>query len=369
MDKVLTSTPTATDLDYQDHILQLVSRTFALTIPQLPDGLCRVVGNAYLLCRIADTIEDDSGLPESRKRGFAEQFIQVVAGTAGAEKFARELAPLLTTSTSEAEHDLIHNTAAVIRITHSCNASQRRAMERCVRIMAKGMADYQEMETLDGLRDLPAMDRYCYYVAGVVGEMLTDLYCDHDEAIAGQRDVLMPLAVSFGQGLQMTNILKDIWADRARGACWLPQDVFRLQGFDLADLRPGNDDPAFLAGMGTLIGIARQHLHDALRYTLMIPKHQRGIRLFCLWALGMAVLTLRRIDTHRNFSEGGQVKISRRSVKATVALTRLCVNSDKLLRMLFYITARRLPETDIRETLGQLSTGTDRHSWDDGTGI
>ncbi len=362
MNKPSTTTPTTADLAYQTHILQLVSRTFALTIPQLPDALCRVVGNAYLLCRIADTIEDDSGLLEAQKRRFAEQFIEVVAGTAAAEDFALALAPLLTDSTSDAEHDLIRNTASVIRITHSCNTNQRRAMERCVRIMAKGMADYQELETLDGLKDLPAMDRYCYYVAGVVGEMLTDLYCDYDAEINRHRQELMPLAVSFGQGLQMTNILKDIWDDRARGACWLPQDVFRLQGFDLANLRPGNHDPAFMAGMGILIGIARQHLQDALHYTLMIPARQRGIRLFCLWALGMAVLTLRKVDANKGFSEGSQVKISRRSVKATVALTRACAGSDKLLRMLFYVTARRLPETRIRERLGQLSTGADIHS-------
>jgi len=362
MNKPLTTTPEAADLEYQSHILQLVSRTFALTIPQLPEAMCRVVGNAYLLCRIADTIEDDSGLEEVDKRKFAEQFIQVVAGTAEPETFAQTLAPLLTHSTSDAEHDLIRHTPSVIRVSHSFNLNQRKALERCIRIMAKGMADYQELETLDGLENLSAMDRYCYYVAGVVGEMLTELYCDYDEAINRQREQLMPLAVSFGQGLQMTNILKDIWDDRARGACWLPQDVFSRQGFDLSGLHPGNDDPGFGAGMGILIGVARQHLQDALRYTLMIPARQRGIRLFCLWALGMAILTLRKIDAHRDFSEGSQVKISRRSVKATVALTRACVSSDKLLRLLFYITSRRLPETRIRETLGQLSTGTETHS-------
>ena len=47
------------DAAYQDEILQYVSRTFALTIPQLPESLCKVVSNAYLLCRIADTIEDE----------------------------------------------------------------------------------------------------------------------------------------------------------------------------------------------------------------------------------------------------------------------------------------------------------------------
>ena len=58
-----TQTPlNETDEAYQDHILQYVSRTFALTIPQLPAELRRVVSNAYLLCRIADTVEDDNAV-------------------------------------------------------------------------------------------------------------------------------------------------------------------------------------------------------------------------------------------------------------------------------------------------------------------
>ena len=44
------------DEQFQENILQGVSRTFALTIPVLPQPLARVVSNAYLLCRIADTI-------------------------------------------------------------------------------------------------------------------------------------------------------------------------------------------------------------------------------------------------------------------------------------------------------------------------
>jgi len=36
-----------------EHLLAGVSSPFALTIPQLPDGLRETVTNAYLLCRIA----------------------------------------------------------------------------------------------------------------------------------------------------------------------------------------------------------------------------------------------------------------------------------------------------------------------------
>src|SRR5205823_2905984 len=50
------------DDDFQSAMLEGVSRTFALTIPQLPSGLSRVVSNAYLLCRIVDTIEDEPSL-------------------------------------------------------------------------------------------------------------------------------------------------------------------------------------------------------------------------------------------------------------------------------------------------------------------
>ena len=174
------------DNSYQHTILQDVSRTFALTIPQLPDPLSHVVGNAYLLCRIADTIEDDKHMQADIKREFAEMFTEVVAGQCDVDKFSKSLFPLLSSEASEAEHNLIANTAPVIRITHSFNQRQRAALQRCVSIMAEGMVRYQDTETLDGVNNLEDMGQYCYYVAGVVGEMLTELFCDYSEEIDQQ---------------------------------------------------------------------------------------------------------------------------------------------------------------------------------------
>ena len=119
----------------------------------------------------------------------------------------------------------------------------------------------------------------------------------------------------------MTNILKDIWEDRSRGACWLPRSVFLAAGFDLRSLSPGQADPGFVEGLNRLIAIAGQHLANALRYILLIPAHETGIRRFCLWSLGMAVLTLRRTYTTPAFGSGQEVKISRRAVKAVVVTT------------------------------------------------
>jgi len=342
-----------TDEAYQEHILQGVSRTFALTIPQLPEPLHKAVSNAYLLCRIADTIEDDNALTPEQTRNYSHLFSKVVTGDISAETFSDSLYPLLSNQTIEAEHDLIKHTPTVIRITHSFNKNQRHALESCVRIMAKGMADYQDSETLEGLKSLKDMDEYCYYVAGIVGEMLTELFCDYSEEINIHREEMMRLAVSFGQGLQMTNILKDIWDDRKRGTCWLPRDIFINEGFNLTDLQDGCQNERFHRGLGKLIAIACDHLRDALTYTLMIPPQETGIRRFCLWALGMAVLTLNKINKHRDFKNGNQVKISRRAVKVNIMFTNLFVRQDRILRLLFDLTSRNLPITDIREKLAR----------------
>ena len=334
---------TGVDLAYQTRILQGVSRTFALTIPQLPAGLRDVVGNAYLLCRITDTIEDEPALSAAQKQALAAQFVEVVAGRAAPEPFARELGAGLSASSTASEHDLVANAARVVRITNTFEPAQREALSRCVRTMASGMAEFQLQASLAGLDDRPHLDRYCYHVAGVVGELLTELFCGYSAEINARRDELLKLSVSFGQGLQMTNILKDVWDDHRRGVCWLPRDVFRDAGFDLHTLAAGRHDPRFAAGLFTLIGIARGHLANALRYTQCIPARETGIRRYCLWALGMAVLTLRRIHAAPAFRSGDEVKISRRSVRAVATVSSALARSNLALSLLFRALTRRLP--------------------------
>ena len=137
------------DLAYQRDILPKVSRTFALTIPQLPDPLSEAIGNAYLLCRIADTVEDEPALSAQDKQAFLERFIEVVEGRAPAPAFAGELSPRLSTATIDAERELVTNTPKVIRVTHRLRPVQREALERCVRIMSLGMAEFQRNATPD----------------------------------------------------------------------------------------------------------------------------------------------------------------------------------------------------------------------------
>lgn len=332
-----------TDEDFQAHLLAGVSRTFALTIPQLPQPIHSIIANGYLLCRIVDTIEDEATLDRSTKRHFCERFVAVVQGNQDAEAFARDFSACLSDRTPASEQELIRVSARVIAITHRFAPADQKALARCVKIMSHGMADFQDQDLSAGLATLEDMNRYCYYVAGVVGEMLTEVFCNHVPSIAKHRDRMLKLAVSFGQGLQMTNILKDIWDDLERGVCWLPRDVFAAYGYDLRELRPGHTSPAFVAGLHELVAIAHGHLRNALEYTLLLPRGETGLRDFCLWALGMAILTLRKIHRHPYFDRSSEVKIKRTSVKATVLATRLCHRHDTWLKLLFHIASLGLP--------------------------
>jgi len=344
-----TKTAQADDRQFQADILPGVSRTFALTIPTLPPRLTLVVTNAYLLCRIADTIEDDPLLDIERKEASLGRFLAVVEGRDDATDFSASVAPLLAADIPPAESELMRNIPRVIAVTHSFSDAERRILARCVNVMCVDMPRFQRNSSRTGLRDLPEFDAYCYAVAGVVGELLTDLFCIHCPELEPSRAEMRKLAVSFGQGLQMTNILKDVWDDYERGACWLPRSVFEGGDGDGGGESPLDDLPAshrgesFQRGLGTLLSIANGHLRNALEFTCRIPPREKGIRRFCLWALGMAVLTVGKIERNRLFADSSEVKISRRAVRATILATNLLVSNNRGLRLLFRLAARRLP--------------------------
>jgi farnesyl-diphosphate farnesyltransferase len=331
------------DEEYQNRILPHVSRTFALTIPQLPAALRTSVTNAYLLCRIADTIEDETSPSAAATLVLLQRFVAIVCGGEPASLLVQDLASQLSTQTLPAERDLILNMERIVAVTRRLEDKQRAAIRRCVEIMCDGMHQFQQTASVRGLARASDLDDYCYYVAGVVGQMLTELFCAYSTEIRERRTALDDLAVSFAQGLQMTNILKDVWEDRARGACWLPQEVFTPYGVELGQLSAEHSDGRFGCGMLELVGVAHDHLRNALAYTLVIPGHEAGIRRFCLWAIGLAILTLRRIARNPDFTRGGEVKVSHSAVALTQLLTNLSVRNDWMLRRLFALAAAGVP--------------------------
>ena len=120
----------SSDQAYQDQILPHVSRTFALTIPQLPAALSVPVTSAYLLCRIADTIEDEPALTPPETLDFLQRFSAIVAGRGDPQALARDLKQRLTDRTLATERDLVANMDRVTRVTAGLSPPQRAAHRR-----------------------------------------------------------------------------------------------------------------------------------------------------------------------------------------------------------------------------------------------
>jgi farnesyl-diphosphate farnesyltransferase len=335
--------PAADAVRFQQRLLPMVSRTFALTIPQLPGALSSVVANAYLWCRIADTVEDEPSLDALSKQALHESLVGVIDGSVDAQAWAQRTSALLSEATSSAERELVAGTDLVAALTSTFSARQVGAIRMCVKKMCRGMTYFELQDGRRGLETAADLDYYCYSVAGVVGEMLTTLFCDYSPDIAARRKEMTQLAASFGQGLQMTNILKDIWEDLDAGRCWLPREVFSQSGYNLNDLSPTVNRDAFNSAMREMVGIAHGHLRNALNYALFIPKYESGIRRFCLWSLGLSVLTLQRITRSSDFASAAEVKVSRFAVGATVASTNLMAHHNLPVRVMFELVAHRLP--------------------------
>src|SRR5215203_6271569 len=75
-------------------ILPPVSRTFALSIRVLPGTLGRAVRTAYLLCRIADTIEDEPRMPAADKALLFDELLRCFDDRDAAEAVGERLGAL-----------------------------------------------------------------------------------------------------------------------------------------------------------------------------------------------------------------------------------------------------------------------------------
>ena len=312
----------AHDLAYQKTILRSVSRTFALTIPLLPPAIEKVVGNTYLLCRIVDTIEDAANLSASKKQDLSKLFLDCVLGRLAAQDFVDACLLALRDYGNLDELDLIAHTPTVLRILHTCAKEDQAAVSRCVSIMSDGMTYFHGKQTRAGLQDLQEFEKYCYVVAGVVGELLTTVFSNHSTAFSKNFQGKEQLAIAFGQALQMTNILKDSPEDKARGVSWKPADM----------------------NQADLLQIAYEKLQDSLQYILLIPKQDSGIRRFCFLAFGLAVMTLSKIAQRTEFNHQNEVKLSRKTVMAFYAFTGLAVHSDLLMKVFFQCSSKALRE-------------------------
>ncbi len=314
-------------LRFCHEILGEVSRTFALTIPQLPSRLRDEVCVAYLLCRVADTIEDHETL-DGRTRSRLFRLLRTLLANPMDREAWRRFRTLWPGVTHSGEDRLVAHLPLVLQSFLALPGRTRTHIRNCVGEMMFGMARFARPGTARDpnfvCRDLDQLENYCHYVAATVGGLLTRLF---HHVFSGETSAppseILERGRRFGLALQMTNVLKDHRRDLGRGVSFLPPGVLERDGSEWR-LTP--------AGLRSYLARVLAHLDEAHRYVLWIPSAQRGVRLFSLWALHLALRTLLLAAR-----PGAAVlpKVSREELARIIARAEEAVADDAALERLY----------------------------------
>jgi farnesyl-diphosphate farnesyltransferase len=343
-------------------ILRGTSRSFYLTLRVAPGAVRKQLGVAYLFCRAADTIADTALLPAARRRELLCLYRKQFAGESPDPEFAASLARELTGARAISEERLLlGGLEACFAAYRAFSVSDRALVRRLVATLTLGMEmdlecfpparERAEEGRSEAREDLPlpaplpdeaALDRYCYHVAGCVGEFWTDLAASHLRALSGwDLEPMRARGIRFGKGLQMTNVLRDLPRDLRQGRCYLPGTLLAGEGVEPAELRGGGSPDAplparLLPVLDKLLDVTLGHYRAAWEYTLSIPRRAPRLRLACAWPLLIGLETLELLRTRRkDLLRGALIKVERRRVGQLLRLSTLRVFSDRALGGLY----------------------------------
>ena len=291
--------------------LQGVSRTYAILVPMLPDALGDAVGVAYLLMRMVDTLEDDPRLSTGERLRY---FTLVEAALGGSEAAAAALAQPL--GDTDDERALMRDAAQVMSRVQALEPEYHAAVATCAQAMTGGVRRLIARSAERGLaypavRNMAELREYCYYVAGVVGEMLCTMMAHFLRWPELRR--LRDQAVELGIGLQLVNILKDAGKDSVQGRRYLP----------LAEGGESAQAEVYTAVLHT----ARQSLQKGVDYVLALPASARELRSFCGLPIAWAAMTLARAECTADAA-----KIGRADIRDSITRFGELVGDDQALR-------------------------------------
>jgi farnesyl-diphosphate farnesyltransferase len=296
-----------------DDLLMKTSRTFALAIPLLPEPTRREVAVAYLLFRIADTFEDATDWPRATRMAALHDFAALAQLPSAAREVRARVLVSKWLQVKPVQHEgyleLLGETAAVLRELDSMPEGMQRILVRHSVRTAEGMATVVDRADARGalrLRSVKDLTDYCYIVAGIVGELLTEVFLFDTPALSGERAELERQMVAFGEGLQLVNILKDESSDAEDGRVYLPPGVSRDE----------------------VIALARRDLEAANRYVQALQRGQapRGYLAFCGLSLVLAFASLDRLE-----AAGPGAKVSRDEVARLFGLLQARLDAGEQL--------------------------------------
>ncbi len=228
------------------------------------------VGLCYLLCRLLDTIED-AEWPNFADQDLAfRRFDRFIGDASFSAQAVREWAQSFPPGVVEGEFLLLADSEKIFADFHRLPPELTASLGRLVLSMSGGMRYFMERKARTGrlvLEGTADVNRYCFFVAGVVGEMLA--VC---RRVFWPRDVQSQLArlrdaFRFGLFLQKVNLLKDQLGDEKQGRYLVPSRALVLTGL----LRDAD---------------------SAFRFLVGLPEKEVGFRLFCAWSLFLGLASL-----------------------------------------------------------------------------
>ncbi|MGZ6434333.1 MAG: squalene/phytoene synthase family protein [Pseudobdellovibrionaceae bacterium] len=244
---------------YQNH-LDKVSRSFSFCIARLDAGLRVQVSLSYLLLRVLDSIEDAHWPSFERQRESFEVFNQFLLAPPQ-ELLWRNWLQEFPQTLPQAEMNLLADSLLLFQDLCQFSHESQKVIRNSVLNMSRGMMFFLgNKDSKRGLHlmNLEEVNGYCFFVAGIVGELLTDL--------VGLQKIYVQ-AIHFGLFLQKINILKDQLADEKEGRYLVPS-------------------------RSELMISLRENAQGAVNYLLAIPLEEKGYRLFCAWSLFLGLASV-----------------------------------------------------------------------------
>lgn len=327
--------------------LKAVSRSFYLSIRFLPAASRRPVAIAYLLARAADSVADTPRIPVAERRECLRRLRDLYEEGASTAGIAFPPANVIEGQELAGERELLTGLSQCLGAYAALDPGDREIVRDVLRTLTGGMMDdlTRFPDAAAGpvaLESRAELDRYCYSVAGVVGEFWSRIHVRRLTSMAqAPLDQLVSEGVRFGNGLQMINVLRDLPRDLRRGRCYLPLEDLRPLGLSAAELLAPSAMSRLRPFVDQLIALAFDHLRSGLRYIYALPAEERALRRSCWMPLAIGVRTLGGIRHAENLLDpASRVKVPRLAVLSMLAGSFIFGPTDRYVARRFAVLAR-----------------------------
>ncbi|KAJ5581179.1 hypothetical protein N7450_007480 [Penicillium hetheringtonii] len=261
--------------------LDQTGRSFSPVVKELHPELLLPVCVFYLILRGLDTIEDDTSIPFTIKEPLLRSFKDYLDQDGWTFTGNRP---------EERDRALLEQFDNVITEFRKLKPAYQSIIKDVTDRMGNGMADFARKAVLEdvSVSSVEDYDLYCWHVAGIVGEGLTQLFV---EAEMGERNLTNhSLYRSMGLLLQKNNIIRDIREDFDNGRRFWPREIWSNHVDKFEDLF----EPKYLRNAlncsSEMVLNAMEHVSDTLSY--LAGLREQSVFNFCAIPQSMALATL-----------------------------------------------------------------------------